>query len=218
MSNLLNTPPTDVSWHTTLAGTTWDVWYGVTWGKWHLLPVGSEYGVVSSPSLYSHSFPWRYTRFEVVMSVLRRGEEPGRAYQEVDKRELTAAEVEYIESVISQYRPQKVAIVGSRDYPDLEAVRQYVYTLPTNTTVVSGGAHGVDSAAEQAARERGLGVLIFPAEWDKYGKQAGFRRNADIVNAADKVVAFWSQGSKGTAHTIRIAREAGKPVEIVRAA
>lgn len=107
-----------------------------------------------------------------------------------------------------------VAIVGSRDYSNLEAVRAYVQSLPKDTVIVSGGARGVDSVAEQEARKCGLKVLIFPAEWEKYGKSAGYRRNVDIVTAADQVVAFWDGESRGTQHSINLARAQGKPLEI----
>lgn len=55
-----------------------------------------------------------------------------------------------------------VAIIGSRDWPDLEQVRGFVRKLATkypDATVISGGAHGVDQAAEQQAQDEGLGVL-----------------------------------------------------------
>jgi hypothetical protein len=54
----------------------------------------------------------------------------------------------------------------------------------------------------------------YPALWDVYGKSAGYRRNADIVKAADRIVAFWDGKSSGTKHTIKLAKQAGKPVEI----
>lgn len=108
-----------------------------------------------------------------------------------------------------------VAIVGSRDFADEQAVRAYVRALPTGTTVVSGGARGPDSWAENEARLCALGVVVFHAEWDRLGRRAGFLRNKLIVDRADRVVAFWDQRSRGTQHTIDLAREAGKPVEIV---
>lgn len=112
----------------------------------------------------------------------------------------------------------KIAIVGSRDYPRLDDVWEFVATLPDTATVVSGGARGVDTAAEEAARARGLAVEIFPADWNTYGKSAGFRRNADIVNAADEVVAFIYRNSKGASHSVELARRAGKPVRVIEAA
>ena len=106
----------------------------------------------------------------------------------------------------------KVAIVGSRDYSDLEEVRRYVDGLPSDTIFISGGARGVDKAAEQAAKRVGMKTKIYPAEWDKYGKSAGFRRNTVMILAADRIVAFWDGKSKGTKHAIDIAIKYRKPL------
>jgi len=111
---------------------------------------------------------------------------------------------------------QKVAIIGSRDWVDYEAVRDYIYALDPDDTVVSGGARGVDQFAEFYARERGLDVLVFQADWDSHGQRAGLIRNHDIVAAADRVVAFWDGTSTGTQHSIRLAKEAGKPTLVFR--
>lgn len=106
-----------------------------------------------------------------------------------------------------------VAIVGSREYPDLELVRQFVRRLAAKypeATLVSGGAQGVDQAAEAEAQRVGLKTLIFLAEWERYGRSAGFRRNSTIVDNADVVVAFWDGYSRGTLDTIRKAAAAKK--------
>lgn len=113
----------------------------------------------------------------------------------------------------------RVAIVGSRDYEKLDQVRAYVAKLPPGTVVVSGGARGVDSVAENAAKEHGLATLIFPVtpqEWKKYGKRAGFLRNKQIVENCDRVVAFWDGFSPGTLSTIHLAQAAKKTVEVIR--
>lgn len=110
----------------------------------------------------------------------------------------------------------KIAIVGSRNYPNKQDVVRYVKSLPHGTMIISGGAMGPDTWAEEAALVRGLETMIFKPEWDKWGKSAGFRRNADIVMAADKVVAF-TTGSKGTANTMELARRYGKELEVHRA-
>lgn len=111
-----------------------------------------------------------------------------------------------------------VAIVGSRDFPDLAVVRRYVSRLPIGTTVVSGGARGVDSMAETTARECGLKVISYKADWKGKGKGAGFERNQDIIGTATRVVAFWDGKSCGTQHSIGLAKRWGKPVEIVLSA
>ncbi len=109
----------------------------------------------------------------------------------------------------------KIAIVGSRDFKPLDRVRDYVKALPAGSIVISGGARGVDSAAEEAAKEAHLTTFIFPADWNQFGKRAGYLRNIDIVNAADKVVAFWDRTSRGTKHSMDLAVKAGKPLEVV---
>lgn len=109
-----------------------------------------------------------------------------------------------------------VAIVGSRDFSRLHLVEQFVLGLASDSVIVSGGAHGVDAVAEETARSRGLEVIIFKADWDKYGKSAGFIRNKSIVDHSDIIVAFWDGESKGTHSTIKLAKKFGKTLLIMR--
>jgi hypothetical protein len=99
-------------------------------------------------------------------------------------------------------------------------IRAYVYSLDEDDTVVSGGAKGADTFAEIYARERGLDVIIFKADWNRHGRRAGFLRNHDIVNECDRLVAFWSDSrggkSTGTQHSIRLARDNDKPTLVLR--
>lgn len=108
----------------------------------------------------------------------------------------------------------RVAIIGSRKYPDLEAVREYVRRLPADAVVVTGGARGVDVASMNAAAERYMWMEVYYPEYHKYGRRAPLERNKQIVDACDRLVAFWDGNSTGTMHTVGLARKAGKPVEI----
>ncbi len=54
-----------------------------------------------------------------------------------------------------------IAIVGSRARSDRETVDLFVARLPTHCVVVSGGAPGPDTWAEQAAGKHGLAVKVF---------------------------------------------------------
>lgn len=109
----------------------------------------------------------------------------------------------------------RVAVVGSRDWPDPDKVFDIVSTLEPGTVLVSGGARGVDTWAEQAAKQLGLEVRIFPADWQTHGRSAGFRRNVTIVENADLVLAFMTNGqSRGTRHTVTVALDKGVPVEV----
>lgn len=112
---------------------------------------------------------------------------------------------------------KKVGIIGSREYPHLGRVHNYVSTLPEGTVIVSGGARGVDKTAEDAADARGLEKivhLVTKAEWGQYGKAAGPMRNARIVEDADMIVAFWDGESTGTLDSIKKAVKLGKKVVI----
>lgn len=111
---------------------------------------------------------------------------------------------------------KRVAIVGSRKFKDLELVYDFVNAMPVGATVISGGAVGVDTTAEGTARSRGIKVISFKPDWNRYGKGAGFVRNSDIVDACDVLVAFWDGSSRGTLDSINKAKAANKHVSIIR--
>lgn len=113
--------------------------------------------------------------------------------------------------------PERVAIVGSRSYRRADLVEAAVAALPPDAVVISGGAPGVDTIAERAARVRGLEVTILAANWKLHGRKAGPLRNADIVTRANRVVAFWNGKSRGTLNTVVQAVRAGLPTEVVDA-
>jgi len=80
--------------------------------------------------------------------------------------------------------------------------------------VVSGMAPGVDTTAyEWAARHR-IVRTPFPADWDTYGKSAGMRRNKEMGDYADELLAIWDGKSKGTGNMIAYMKSLGKPVQI----
>lgn len=110
-------------------------------------------------------------------------------------------------------KPCKLAVVGSRTFRNYQFLCNILQWYDI-ALIISGGAKGADSLAEKYALEHGIQTKIFPADWDRYGKRAGYLRNEKIVAACDEVVAFWDGTSAGTAHTIRIANEQGKPVNV----
>lgn len=107
----------------------------------------------------------------------------------------------------------KIAFIGSRDFSDKKFVEdkvdEYYFDL-----LISGGASGVDTWAEEVAKTAGKETCIYKPDWDKFGKRAGLLRNEDMVNAADKVVAFWNGNSRGTKYTIDYAVKQQKPVDV----
>ncbi len=97
------------------------------------------------------------------------------------------------------------------------AIRAWINRLPQNTVVVHGGAQGADQLAGECARQRGLSVEEHPAEWSRYGRAAGPRRNAAMLQTGiDAVYAFRTTGrSPGTDHMVQIARNHPCPVVVV---
>ena len=77
------------------------------------------------------------------------------------------------------------------------------------TVVLSGTARGADLLGEAWAKEHGVPCERFPAEWDQYGKSAGYKRNVQMAEQAEALIALWDGKSKGTKHMIDIARSKG---------
>lgn len=107
------------------------------------------------------------------------------------------------------------AVVGSRNFVNYGIVCSILDEYTDITHIVSGGARGADYLGKKYAEEKNLEYIEFPAEWDKYGRSAGFIRNKDIVNNSDIIIAFWDGISKGTENTINYARKQKKEVRII---
>lgn len=104
----------------------------------------------------------------------------------------------------------RVIIAGSRSMTDAAqvtmAIAQSGFVI---REVISGGARGVDTFGEAWARTHHIPVRRFPAEWQRYGKSAGFRRNEAMAHVADALIAVWDGSSPGTGHMIATARRRG---------
>lgn len=106
----------------------------------------------------------------------------------------------------------QLAIIGSRDFKNLDLVRKIIRKLQKSTTILSGGARGVDAVAAHEALQCGLNLIVFPVpswEWKK-SKGAGFKRNELIVNSLneeDGLIAFWDGKSKGTLHSVNLVKK-----------
>ena len=111
-------------------------------------------------------------------------------------------------------KPIKVAVVGSRHFNNYQQMEEVLDWYEIEV-IISGGARGADALAKKYAANKNIPYKEFPAEWDKYGKAAGPIRNKKIVEASDEIVAFCEiSKSKGTASTVKIANEMGKPVSV----
>ncbi len=120
---------------------------------------------------------------------------------------------------LTKRKKMKVIIAGSRDFNDyrrLKMVCDFYLQNETDIEVVSGTAKGADKLGEQYAKELDYKLTQFPANWDEYGRAAGFKRNLEMANYADCLIAFWDGESKGTKMMIELAEQKGLNVRIVK--
>lgn len=105
----------------------------------------------------------------------------------------------------------KILVCGGRDYQDkdhLVNVLTFIKLHSDLTEIIHGGASGADSLSGEFARSAGIKETVFPADWERYGKYAGPRRNIEMAEQnPDLVVAF--PGGKGTRHMIDISKKKG---------
>lgn len=105
----------------------------------------------------------------------------------------------------------KVIVCGGRNFSDKDyfnKVMSLLHEQLTITEIIEGGAKGADRLAFQWATENDIKVSEFPADWEKFGKSAGFVRNRLMLEQeTDCVIAF--PGGKGTQNMIKLALEAG---------
>lgn len=105
--------------------------------------------------------------------------------------------------------------MGSRRFPDLARVEEYVRSLPAGASLVTGSASGVDAAVTKSARARGLPVLRVPASFEEASDaRRSAERNQKLIDQADALVAFWDGASQGTRMTIERALDSGKEVHV----
>lgn len=109
-----------------------------------------------------------------------------------------------------------VLVTGGRDYPDRFKVFQYLdavaFLFGGDIMLVHGGARGADTFAEEWAKDREQISVRMPAQWKKYDKAAGSKRNAEMAatSGAHVVVAF--RGNTGTMNMIRLAKNVMDPI------
>lgn len=121
----------------------------------------------------------------------------------------------------------RILVCGGRDYSDWPRVREVLDELavkhskhykptenwlPSDLTIIHGGAKGADSLADQWAAVNWSDLRVYEADWETHGRSAGPKRNQFMLEDGkpDLVVAF--PGGRGTAHMVKIARDAGVPV------
>ncbi len=110
----------------------------------------------------------------------------------------------------------KLIITGSRTFTDYPLLCQVLAPDKARIAqVLTGEARGADRLGFRWAWKHMVPYQCFRAEWARFGKAAGVRRNHQLAQAGDVLVAFWDGQSPGTAHLIQCMRALGKPVVLV---
>jgi|SRR3972149_3405283 len=113
----------------------------------------------------------------------------------------------------------RILIAGSRDYTDYNNIRNFLVALSSDTVIITGGCRGADSIAEFVAKQLKMTVEVFPAEWKKYGRSAGPKRNLKMIKEGkpDKVIIFHSNinESKGSKNMKQLAEYFKIPVTVL---
>lgn len=109
----------------------------------------------------------------------------------------------------------KVAVIGSRG---LEVKNLGQYLPPETTEIVSGGARGIDSCAREYARANNITLTEFLPEYKKYGRGAPLKRNIQIIEYSNLVLAFWDGESRVTKFVIEKCKKRGIPVRVFQPA
>lgn len=112
----------------------------------------------------------------------------------------------------------RLIIAGGRDFDDYsllcDEVTQFIGD-EKDVTIISGLARGADTLGCRFAYEMNYPLEGFAAEWHRYGRSAGIRRNKYMAKQADSLIAFWDGRSPGTMHMIDFAHEKGLKVKVI---
>jgi hypothetical protein len=102
----------------------------------------------------------------------------------------------------------RTIIAGSRTCDNIEALHlalsHYDFDI---TEIVCGKARGADTLGEIFGKDNGIKIAYYPAEWHKYGKSAGYKRNKQMAENADALICLWDGISAGSKNMIKLAKE-----------
>ena len=147
-------------------------------------------------------------------------EKLGWASADAEWRRLVVAAGESIGRTLES-AARTILICGSRGLTSGAAIRAALEAEPPELVarVLHGACRGADVLASAAAEALGLEAVAVPADWSRYGRSAGPKRNAamlEMLVPGDEVWAFHPdiENSRGTKDMVARARQAGYPVRV----
>ncbi len=117
-----------------------------------------------------------------------------------------------------------IIVAGSRHFNDYSLVKNTLNDFCKNfdcLSIISGTAKGADILGERYAIEMGIHLVRCPADWKRYHKGAGAKRNEEMAKMAVEnskkgvLFAFWDGVSKGTKQMISVAQQYGLEIHVI---
>jgi len=116
--------------------------------------------------------------------------------------------------------PVRIVVAGSRDFSNRKLAYKVLDIVKEKIDkpfeIVSGCARGADSLGEWWAKDNGINVKRFPADWNTYGKRAGYLRNKEMAEYGTHLILFWDGISKGSKHMLDLAEKNDLNVTVIR--
>ncbi len=111
---------------------------------------------------------------------------------------------------------KKVIIAGSRNFNNYELLKTICDQLITKEfVIISGCAKGADKLGELYGLHNNIKIEKYPANWNLYGKSAGYIRNKLMAENATHCICFWNGESKGTKNMIDLAKQYNLKLKII---
>jgi len=118
----------------------------------------------------------------------------------------------------------KIVVAGGRDFIDYNLLSKTLDDVIIKLkakgyeeiSICSGKARGADSLGEKYAEANNITVNSMPAQWEKFGKSAGYIRNEEMAKCGKLVIAFWDGYSRGTKHMIDLAHKYKRNILVFR--
>ena len=114
----------------------------------------------------------------------------------------------------------RIIVAGTRGFSDYkffsEKIKEIISDVEGNFIFYSGMAStGADKLIVDFCEKEGYLYHPCPADWDRFGKGAGYIRNNIMASDATRLIAFHDGKSRGTAHMIKVARDNGLRVTVI---
>lgn len=110
----------------------------------------------------------------------------------------------------------RTIVAGSRDDVSRNDLEIALDGLHWEVSVLlCGCARGADTIGREWAEENKVPIELYPANWERFGRRAGYRRNEEMSERAEALIALWNGISKGTAHMIQISNKKGLPIRVL---